>query len=77
MHLPKLRNKFIRSIQDNSLWLRNDIEESLYRDILLWRHKLALKDNVSYHAILPDKSIYEIVVNKPKTLTELENVYGI
>ncbi len=77
IHLPKPKEQFKRSIQDNSIWLRNEIEENLYRDILLWRHKLALKDNVSYHAILPDKSIYEIVVNKPKDLNALENIYGI
>lgn len=61
----------------HSLWMRTELEERLYRDILNWRHTIALKHQVSHHAILPDKSIYELVVTKPQNVHELQNVSGI
>lgn len=61
----------------HSLWIRTELEERLYRAILNWRHTIALKHQVSHHAILPDKSIYELVVTKPQSLQMLQSISGI
>jgi ATP-dependent DNA helicase RecQ len=63
--------------QQQHLWLRTELEERLYRELLHWRHQLALQHRVAHHSILPDKSIYEIVVKKPQHLIELQAVSGI
>jgi ATP-dependent DNA helicase RecQ len=63
--------------RDKGVWLRTEIEERMYQEILNWRHGIALKHKVSHHAILTDKSIYELVTIKPTALFELKNISGI
>ncbi len=64
-----------RSISD--IWLRTEIEERLYRDIVMWRHSKAVSHKVSHHAILSDKTVYEIVRQKPSDIDGLSDIYGI
>ena len=59
------------------MWLRTELEERIYQDVLAWRHRLAIAHRVSHHAVLSDRSIYDIVVNKPRDLVALANIYGI
>lgn len=67
--------KTISAVKGN--WLRTELEERLYRDLLTWRHQLALQHKVSHHAILSDRTIYELVNRKPANLTKLAEIYGI
>jgi ATP-dependent DNA helicase RecQ len=61
----------------SDMWLRTELEERLYRDILIWRHNKAVAHKVSHHAILADKTVYEIVTQKPLDIASLGNIYGI
>ncbi|MCC2645016.1 MAG: recQ, partial [Burkholderiales bacterium] len=63
--------------QTKYLWLRNEWEERLYRDLIAWRHKIAVMHRVSQHAILTERSIFEIVKQKPQNNEELRQIYGI
>jgi ATP-dependent DNA helicase RecQ len=61
----------------NDVWLRSELDEGLYRQLINWRHQIAVLHRVSQHAILTERSIFEIVKHKPKTYIELKNIYGI
>lgn len=61
----------------NDVWLRSELDERLYRQLINWRHQIAVLHRVSQHAILTERSIFEIVRHKPKTYTELKSIYGI
>lgn len=69
------KNKKIKEI--SSVWLRTEMEERIYKRMLNWRHQVALRHNVSQHAVLSDRSIYHIVKDKPNTLEHLKNIHGI
>ena len=74
--LPKLVRK-VKQVTNDSLWLRTELEERLYRAIVLWRHNIALAHKVSHHAILPDRTIFELVTLKPNSLDSLGNIHGV
>ena len=76
VYLAQLTDKIKTRINDD-IWLRTELEERLYREILSWRHNKALEHKVSHHAILPDRSVYEIVTKKPTESVTLRNIYGI
>ncbi len=61
----------------NQLWLKTELEERVYQNLVNWRHQMAVRHKVSHHAILSDRSLREIVTNKPQQLTDLGMVYGI
>lgn len=63
--------------QLKNVWLRSEVDEKLYRSLIAWRHKIAVLHRVSQHAILTERSIYEIVIQKPKSKEELSQVYGV
>ena len=67
----------VNTIVSESIWLRTEQEERIYHDLLTWRHRLAIAHKVSHHAILSERSIYEIVTNKPQDIVEMQNIYGI
>ncbi|MDQ5921567.1 MAG: ATP-dependent helicase RecQ [Pseudomonadota bacterium] len=66
-----------RNGNSRTVWLRTEIEERLYRDILSWRHNKAIMHKVSHHAILSERTIYELVVKKPHNGELLSDIYGI
>lgn len=74
IYLPEIKQsiKFKQSI-----WLRNELEERVYRALIAWRHKIAILHKVSHHAILSDRSVYELVTKKPQNLDELKYIHGI
>ena len=65
------------NIANRSIWLRNELEERLYQDLVNWRHTMAIQHKVSHHAILNDKTILQLVQNKPKTSQDLGCIHGI
>jgi len=73
----KVQRTYKKSLKEYALGLRTGLEELIYRDLLDLRHKLAVADNVPHYAIMHDKTVYEIVGIKPKTISELSQVYGI
>lgn len=76
IYLPEpLKNKSQRNYSD--IWLRSEIEERIYKQLLNWRHQIAIKHNVSQHAVLSDRAIYEIVKLKPQKIGALSGIYGI
>ncbi|MCC2624231.1 MAG: recQ [Burkholderiales bacterium] len=74
IYLP-VAGKLQQRIKD--VWLRSELDERLYRSLINWRHKVAVLHRVSQHAILTERSIYEIVKHKPKNTGELQKIYGI
>ena len=58
-------------------WLKTELEERIYQNLLNWRHGMAIRHKVSHHAILSDRSLREILNNRPQTLADLNQVYGI
>lgn len=74
IHLP-VQGKLKQQV--NNVWLRSELDERLYRQLINWRHKIAISHRVSQHAILAERSIYEIVRHKPRTNDELKTIYGI
>ncbi|MBY0378938.1 MAG: DNA helicase RecQ [Burkholderiales bacterium] len=75
--LPCIRSSYHKTLKEYATWLRTEQEEQLYKSLLSWRHYLALADKVSHHAVLPDKSIYELVKYKPSTHDGLSSIHGI
>lgn len=61
----------------HEIWLRTELEERVYQDLLNWRHKMAILHRVSHHAILSDRSLRELLEIKPTSILDLHNVYGI
>jgi ATP-dependent DNA helicase RecQ len=58
-------------------WLKTELEERIYQNLLNWRHSMAIRHKVSHHAILSDRSLREILNNRPQTLADLNQIYGI
>ena len=58
-------------------WLKTELEERIYQNLLNWRHSMAIRHKVSHHAILSDRSLREILSNRPQTLADLNQIYGI
>jgi ATP-dependent DNA helicase RecQ len=58
-------------------WLKTELEERIYQNLLNWRHSMAIRHKVSHHAILSDRSLREILYNRPQTLADLNQIYGI
>ncbi|MFN8769510.1 MAG: DNA helicase RecQ [Neisseriaceae bacterium] len=77
LSLPTERKSYNRSIKEYDTWLRTEFEDRLYRKLLDWRHAMAIAMHVAHYAILPDKTIYELVTIKPQSTEELMNIYGI
>lgn len=61
----------------SAIWLRTELEDRLYRELLVWRNRLAKQQLVSHHAILPDRSIYQLVKQKPDSYEGLKQIDGI
>jgi ATP-dependent DNA helicase RecQ len=57
--------------------LKTELEERIYQNLLNWRHSMAIRHKVSHHAILSDRSLREILNNRPQTLADLNQIYGI
>lgn len=74
IHLPGI-GKLQQSV--SGVWLRSELDEILYRQLVNWRHKIAVLHRVSQHAILTERSIYELVKHKPQNHEELGRIYGI
>jgi ATP-dependent DNA helicase RecQ len=69
--------KATRNIDQYNIWLRNEIEERLYQDLINWRHTMAIQHKVSHHAILNDKTIYQLIKDKPTDIGALNSIHGI
>ena len=72
----KSKNKMVRDIVTSS-WLKTEIEERVYHNLVNWRHQMAVKHKVSHHAILSDRTLREIIQQKPQDETQLKDIYGI
>lgn len=75
--LKKNPHKTIIEATNTNLWLKTELEERIHQNLLNWRHKMAIQHRVSHHAILSDRSLRELILHKPKSLSELQYVYGI
>ena len=76
LYLPEVRKSQIKHSLD-VVWLRTELEERIYRKLINWRHQIAIRQKASQHAILSDRTIYQIVKEKPSNLELLKNIYGI
>lgn len=77
VRLKKNPSYIRRDIAEKSIWLRTELEERLYHDLLNWRHKTAIAHRVSHHAILSDRSLREIIETRPTDTFTMQNVYGV
>lgn len=77
IYLVKSYNNTTDYLPRGNVWLRTELDERLYRKILLWRHNKAQEHKVSYHAILSERTLYELVVNKPHSWELLNEIHGI
>lgn len=67
----------VTEISGSNHWLKTELEERIYQNLLNWRHSMAIRHKVSHHAILSDRSLREILNSRPQTLADLNQVYGI
>ena len=61
----------------NTMWLRTPYEEQLYRQLILWRQSKAIINKIPYLLIISDRTIFELVKNRPQNLSELPTIFGI
>lgn len=73
----KALHKDLAKNLSGEIWLKTEQDERIYQNLLNWRHSTAIRHKVSHHAILSDRSLYELVTIKPKLRGELKNIYGI
>jgi len=65
-------------LNSNSIvWLKTLQEETLYQQLLNWRHARAIQQKVSHHAILSDKIIRCIAEIQPLDVDTLSGIAGI
>ncbi|RTL00340.1 MAG: DNA helicase RecQ [Proteobacteria bacterium] len=74
--LRKNPNKSLE-LPQNSVWLKTELEERTYQNLLNWRHRMAILHKVSHHAILSDRSLRELILHRPQNVSELKDIYGI
>ncbi|MEC5208668.1 MULTISPECIES: DNA helicase RecQ [Vogesella] len=58
-------------------WLRTEREERLWQALRRWRKHTADEHNVPAYAVFSDKSLQELVLQKPQTLAALRKIYGL
>jgi len=74
-----LKTSLYKSVKESGqlTWLRTEVEERLYHNLINWRHQMAVRHKVSHHAILSDRSLRELIENRPQNEMELGQIYGI
>lgn len=68
------------SVSKNHVIIKHNLDSSdkkLFENFRIWRKQTAFESNLPPFAILNDKSVYNIIEQKPKNLHELEKCYGI
>jgi ATP-dependent DNA helicase RecQ len=58
-------------------WLRTEREERLWQALRRWRKSMADEHNVPAYAVFSDKSLQELVLQKPQSLVALRKIYGL
>ena len=58
-------------------WLRTEREERLWQALRQWRTECARADNVPAYIVCGDRTLQDIVQQRPASLTELQNIYGL
>ncbi|MDC7705846.1 DNA helicase RecQ [Vogesella indigofera] len=58
-------------------WLRTEREERLWQALRRWRKATADEHNVPAYAVFSDKSLQELVLQRPQTLAALKKIYGL
>ena len=77
VNLKKIYDKSTYLRQNSDVWLRTEQEERLYHDLMNWRHAKAIQNKVSYHAIMSDRTLKDIILQHPTNLAALKIIYGI
>lgn len=68
------------SVNKNHVIIKHNLDSSdkkLFETFRTWRKQIAFESNLPPFAILNDKSVYNIIEQKPKNLHDLEKCYGI
>lgn len=73
---PLKRDKATKSAPTQD-WLRTEREERLWQALRTWRKTQAHTDNVPAYVIFADRSLREIVENRPTSLHGLAEIYGM
>ena len=58
-------------------WLRTEREERLWQALRQWRTERARADNVPAYIVCGDRTLQDIVQQRPASLAELQNIYGL
>lgn len=77
-----LQIRFLRKEANKMLKLQNQLllteeERQLYYKLIKWVKETSFANQVSQHAIFSERSIYDLVQKKPKSLAELQDIHGI
>lgn len=77
-----LQIRFLRKDTGKILKLQNQLlltetERQLYYKLIKWVRETSFNNQISQHAILSEKSIYDLVQKKPKSLSELQGIHGM
>lgn len=62
---------------DNDRWLRTEREERLWQALRRWRRQVADEHNVPAYAVCSDRTLRELVEQKPDNSARLARVYGL
>jgi ATP-dependent DNA helicase RecQ len=85
---PVLRGEqkvFLRPVADENKtrasggerWLRTEREERLWQTLRRWRKQVADEHNVPAYAVFSDRTLRQLIEDKPATRKELARVYGL
>jgi len=58
-------------------WLKTEREERLWQVLRRWRKQVADEHNVPAYAVFSDRTLRQLVEDKPETRTALARVYGL
>ncbi len=68
------------SATKNHVIVKHNLDNSdkkLFESFRTWRKQTAIESNIPPFAVFSDKTLYDIIEQKPKNLSELEKCYGI
>ena len=63
--------------QDAERWLRTEREERLWQGLRSWRKRMADEHNVPAYAVFSDRTLRELVEQRPQSEDGLRQVYGV
>ncbi|BEV72841.1 MULTISPECIES: DNA helicase RecQ [unclassified Paludibacterium] len=77
IRLRPLADKERSSRSQTDRWLRTEREERLWQALRRWRKEVADEHNVPAYAVFSDRTLRQLVEEKPQNRSQLARVYGV